>query len=656
LVQVAGAIGADYVQDSAPFDVNDVDMYHFHVSGSGQYQITAEVFANRIGSPLDAALSLFRVNADQTLTVLAANADSTNPATTTDGLNSPLYADPVLFAGLTAGDYYLAVSSGFNVPDPIYGLQPGTNGVFDPDTPGLGVNGTTTGDYVLNFLVEPHPETPQVVSVTLAPEAGPPEQLVVQFNEPINVQQLAYEAYQQTFTDNMPAVFVQGDDGSVYFPALATFDSATNEATFQLRDGLPNGSYHFHLSGPLGLTDLAGNPLPGNDPGGDYVSNFTVTGSVYGPPGTPLHFFDNQPTGAVQDLGPLFGHSLQTPFTDGADALTGVEVTRDFSQNSPSTPATGSSASYRFQVLADGYPYAFNVANVSGPGLPDGLTLVLTDAAGKQLLASAPGDTTMGPATLNAGTYTITVAGWSAADAAQVRYDLTITLIGSLERPAPLTIGAAPAIRIRVVAAVAPSSPSVTSPSPLAPVSPLPPAAPSVQGSTPTGILVALGTGPLGLPIGADAGTLRSTLPGLEVLERVVALAPRTLPADEVLQLAALSQTLSLIVGEVDSGLPSSSGADRSSPTEVPFDWAEGLDFLFGTFHPEGQAAQHSRPEPLPWEEGVEPRPTASDQEVDVADTALTLAIGVLCAGLHLEPPERSNADRKMTPRKSFTD
>ena len=42
----------------------------------------------------------------------------------------------ILFAGLSAGEYYVAVSSRQNVPDPNHGVLPGSNGVFDPEEDG----------------------------------------------------------------------------------------------------------------------------------------------------------------------------------------------------------------------------------------------------------------------------------------------------------------------------------------------------------------------------------------------------------------------------------------------------------------------------------------------------------------------------------------
>ena len=104
-------------------------MYHFTVTGTGNDSLVAEVFAGRIGSPLDPGVSLFRLDPDDgSLQFVAGNNNTYNPVATTDGYSTPLYTDSVLYASLTAGDYYLAVAGGSNTPSPLRGpaaRQPG---------------------------------------------------------------------------------------------------------------------------------------------------------------------------------------------------------------------------------------------------------------------------------------------------------------------------------------------------------------------------------------------------------------------------------------------------------------------------------------------------------------------------------------------------
>jgi hypothetical protein len=208
LVQVAGAIGTD-ATDPVPFDPNNVEFYHFQIKGPGRYALLAEVFAGRIGSPLDPGVSLFQVGpGGKQLHLLAANDNTLNGAKAGNG-TLPLYTDSALSAGLQEGDYYLAVSSTGNVPDPVNGLLPGTNGIFDPNVSHSGQNGFSTGNYVLNLQVQADNQPPRVVSATLpegATLAAPPTSLAVQFSKLVNLQQLTYQAFQQSGRNTLSAV------------------------------------------------------------------------------------------------------------------------------------------------------------------------------------------------------------------------------------------------------------------------------------------------------------------------------------------------------------------------------------------------------------------------------------------------------------------
>ena len=283
IVQVSGAIGVD------PFDnpvlsgnpANQVNLYHFQINGPGRYAMLAEVFAGRIGSPLDSGISLWELDpSDGQLVFLAGNNNTLNPTEGTDG-SIPLFTDSALTAGLTAGDYYLAVADGSNTPSPLEGQPPGSPGIFDPNQPGSAQNGWSTGPYLLNLLVQSAPDPPRVVSSW--PSSGQvldqaPTQLTVQFSEPINIQQLAFQAFETSYQATLPQVYIEGPDGTRVYPRFLSYNRATNTATFQMLDGLANGSYALHLSGPGGLADFGGNPLVGNDPSGDELIPFVVDG------------------------------------------------------------------------------------------------------------------------------------------------------------------------------------------------------------------------------------------------------------------------------------------------------------------------------------------------------------------------------------------
>jgi methionine-rich copper-binding protein CopC len=491
VVQVAGAIGDAPASDpNVPANpANDADLYHFHVSGPGRFAFIAEVFAGRVGSPLTPGLSLYRLDrVSHTLQFVDGNIGTQNATAATDH-SLPLYSDPALFAGLTEGDYYLAVADGPNTPSPLQSQQPGSPGLYDPDVPGSGTLGINTGPYVLNLLVQPDSTPPQVEATSPAagaPLAQPPTQLTVQFSEPVNLQFLAYEASQlsagqPSAPDFIPSVYVQGPDGTQYHPEFVSFDDQTDVATFQMADDLPDGVYQLHLSGSAGLSDFAGNPLAGNDPGGDYVVTFRVDDPSRGQ-GDPRQRTDQEPNddpAHAQDLGVFFAHDLRD----------GITVTRDPAAD-PALARSDTADIYRFQ-LVQARPQWFTFS-LQGTGLPAGTQLTLLDADGHPVpLTSLPrGKGLRG--LLGAGTYLISVTGWTPAQAAGVGYHLLISSPSQAGDPPPLVAGPSPALAIRLVGDPPPSAdatpntvlagtgPAAESPAPAVELS-----APAVVSSTP---------------------------------------------------------------------------------------------------------------------------------------------------------------------------
>lgn len=232
LIQVSGAIGDDpsFNPNDSPdptnpepqfVPANQVDLYHFRITGTGRYAMLAEVFAGRIGSPLAPGVSLYELDpSNGSLVFLAGNINTLNPTQGTDG-SIPLFTDSALTDGLTAGDYYLAVAGGSNTPCPPEGQMPGSPGLFDPDQRDSAQLGWSTGPYVLNFLVQPAPNPPRVLASS--PASGqvldqPPTQLTVLFSEPINIEELAFQAFETSAQATLPQVFVEGPDGTKYYP------------------------------------------------------------------------------------------------------------------------------------------------------------------------------------------------------------------------------------------------------------------------------------------------------------------------------------------------------------------------------------------------------------------------------------------------------
>jgi hypothetical protein len=541
LVQAVGAIGDDPT-DPIPFNPADADVYHFHLSGTGNFAFRAVVFAGRIGSLLDSEVSLFRLDpSDGQLHLIGLNDNTDNGLQTADG-NQPLVYDSSLTMALSQGDYYLVVTGSGYVPAALTdaGL-PDSQSVFDPNAPHP-FGGFSTGDYVLNLSVLADNTPPEVKSVALADGtaladraalAGPPTGFAVTFTEPVNLADQAQQAFQQNTDAKLPFVYVVGASGTFY-PRLT--DSAGSSVRFQMYDALPNGVYDLHLSGPGGLTDLAGNPLVGNRPNGDYVVTFMVNGPPRGSPNDPL-------TWAVQDqrnIGVLFpaelqqGVSLQRPPLTGS--VTGIATTE----------------AYQIQVLQD-TRYTFTLSSTI---LPPGIRLTIADAAGitvpGRAIRSGAGLTLR--VGLTPGIYTIHVSGWSP----KAGFSIKIFIDFAFEPAPPLTVGAAPAVPLRGLTGVVPPPPgivpvtptptpvgiaSVAKPSVFAVVSP-----PSGRGqdtnpvNVPADVLLGLGAGQLG---GIEGANANAALAKLDAYNRIIGLGPDASFAQLVVQLPILTQASS---------------------------------------------------------------------------------------------------------------
>jgi hypothetical protein len=529
-------------------------MYHFTLSGAGSYAFLAEAFAGRINSPLDPGISLYQlVPGDPTLRFVAGNNNTYDPVQTTNGQQVPLYSDSFLTASLTAGDYYLAVAGGSNTPSTLENLPPGTPGLFDPNVSHSGQLGFSTGPYVLNILAARPTGAPQVVTTGPGPGASldqPPSLLTVQFDRPVDLAQLAFETFQKTSQDTVSGVYVQGTDGTKYFPRFQSYDPASGQATFLMLDRLPAGSYQLYLSGAQGITDFAGDPLVGNSPGGDYVDTFTVLPGGLVPAGDASAGYTiaaQADAASVQDLGTLFPHELQA----------GVTLTRDYSQDPAQAPGD-TAESFQFQVLQD-ESYTFNL---SGTGLPDGVALTLTaQGQSPSLVPLNNGQSLFGE--LSPGTYTITVGNWSPDQSAGVSYQLQITFISTNDNAPPLVSGPIPALQMMLI-----GLPSTTADNSSTALSP---SAPTALAGAPDGAGGSLGSGvtsvsaspPVFAPTSSLAGPVSEGAPaGTPVVAHL------SEPADSASATVSPVGLIALGVAPVGS-LSGSTGT--AAPTQVAF-------------------------------------------------------------------------------------
>jgi hypothetical protein len=434
LHQLSGAVGDDPT-DFAGFYQPGFQLYHFTIDQAGAYSFGAELFAGRIGSPLNASLTLFQVQ-NGTPSFVASDGDTANNLPGTNN-KAALYTDPALFVSLGPGEYYLAVSASVNFPDP---NDPSNTDFFDPTVPQSGsvaTTGNTTGPYVLNLLIQPAAlSAPHVVAVkpdTGPDGSGPLTAVRVQFDQPVNLLALAYQRYLQTAAVGMmngalPSVTLS-DGQQTYDLRLGDYDGATNTATFILLNGVPPGQYTLTLSGDgaEGIESAGGVPLAGNTPGGTFTASFSVTGEPWGGNDWGSLPGFNDPSHA-QPIGVLFPAQLSDGVTITHGASAGVSVPE---------------ADYGIDLLQS----RTYIITADGD-IPPGCTITVLDANGVAEASYTYGSGNPPPPFyLSAGHYTLQVT----CPAGLTNYALHISYPGAPDNPTPLVVGAGPALRVRLL-------------------------------------------------------------------------------------------------------------------------------------------------------------------------------------------------------------
>ena len=416
------------------------------------WQLSLQINAQRFGSPLRSALTLF----DQQGHALASR-------TAGDGLGT-LIDDPYLFKALTPGVYYVGVSGAGNI-----GGQPGG---YDPTTgaPGKSSGISVFGPFQLEVVADPIPSPTQVVGFSVeaaAPTSTSPTGFSISFSNPIAPDSLKGDP-----------LFVQDQQGRQFPVMLGSVGSGLNQFEFWFNHPLAPGRYSLVIPQGGGLTDLIGRtPIAPNAPAGTlatWVVHATPTGG--GDVGIPTGFK------RVSDT--VMTASGTAVLASGGDLTYRIFIPA----NSSATLNTDASAvSLQIQLKrTDGTVSA-------GSGL--GGSVVGADPSAKPMLGRYF-------ANLDGGVYLLTLSG-SGSNALTVSWSFTIQL--NRDAQVANAVGAAGAIGLRLGGSGSPdASVGLVGSFSAAPFSDVP--GPSAISPLPSSYTVTVGSTLVGKPSGGNDG------------------------------------------------------------------------------------------------------------------------------------------------------
>ncbi len=244
------------------------------------WQLGLEVTAERQGSPLDAALTLFN--------------DQGQPVATVEDGRYDAPTDPYLFEGLKPGTYYVGVSGQGNLA--------GRPGGYDPVTgdPGSIVQAQPGGPFTLRLVADPAGAAPRVLGFRLNhadPTDLAPTSFDIQFSGMLHLGDTP-EALADAMRRGLEVV---DRSGRAWPIAGVAYDEARSILTFEFQARLPGGAYQVRLPGSGGLRDLADRaPSTFGLPRG-VLATFDVTAN-------PAHHDPN-------DFGPLFHDDVPQTIT-----------------------------------------------------------------------------------------------------------------------------------------------------------------------------------------------------------------------------------------------------------------------------------------------------------------------------------------------------
>jgi hypothetical protein len=234
-----GVLGSEVRSVSGELDLAehplDVAYYRFTLPAGHFWRVGAELYAERGGSALRGAISLFGPDG-----VLIARSVLGRPSHPND---------PYMFAGLQPGSYVIGVSGAGNLPGAVG--EPGSS----PDGVSFAISG---GAYTLQLVADAVDDAPRVVSFELDRADAWSRQatgFTIQFSRAIRDHVMS-----EGIMDGISGGLELADEAGRVWPLVPSgYDEAQARVSYVFERRLPTGVYTVRLSrGGAGLADLAG--------------------------------------------------------------------------------------------------------------------------------------------------------------------------------------------------------------------------------------------------------------------------------------------------------------------------------------------------------------------------------------------------------------
>ena len=297
-----------------------MDLYHFTVTAgtSRWWRRSSPGGSARRSTPASACSAS---TPDGTLAFVAGDNNTGNATTTDDGLQKPLLTDSVLYAGLTPGDYYVAVAGGFNTPSPLEGQHPRQLRRLRSQR-GPAASSPERLDHRRLRPESAGPAHPRAAACRLEQpgrrlDAHPGPDASGRHVRPADGPRgpgrpVVHGHLRGTSSRGSTS---RGPTGRTTSLASIPTTSPPIRRRSTCSRVCPTASMSSTSPAQTALSDMYGSPIAGNDPSGDYVVPFTVNAAPRGDGGNPLQWTDQEPNdslGQAQDIGVLFPNELAT--------------------------------------------------------------------------------------------------------------------------------------------------------------------------------------------------------------------------------------------------------------------------------------------------------------------------------------------------------